>query len=188
MTVATGNPADLSWGILPVFVSRFPHRRSNPLPSFGSTSTGRLVTTHLSLQTWALAVVDEVDCAVVSGRRGRDEQNKLLELGLSRLAWPDSDHNVADDEGEEIDGFARAIDLLPYFADRPRELRIPWDTLEEIHHFAGYALRVAFELSIPLYWGGLWRSFPDPGHFGLPEGWEPLSEANVTGSSEAPSV
>lgn len=86
----------------------------------------------------------------------------------SRLAWPDSKHNVEND-GD----LSRAVDIAPWIPGRG----IDWDNSEHFHYMAGIVLGVAHKLGVKLRWGGDWNrnqfsgdeKFLDLVHFELDE-------------------
>lgn len=131
------------------------------MPEFNRTSRNRLATCHPYLQLLAYAVVRHRDCTVVCGHRGEDEQERAFREGRSKKRWPDSKHNGMPSD---------ALDLAPWF---PGGVGIPWKDRGAFILFAGYVLRVADELAIPIRYGGDWdsdgqmadQSFMDLPHF-----------------------
>ncbi len=115
------------------------------------------------LQRIALEVVKDFDCTVVTGQRGRAEQNKAYKNGKSKLKFPQSKHNKTP---------SLAMDLAPYIKGKG----ISWDA-SQCYYFAGYVMRVADELGIKIRWGGDWdgdhdvkdQRFNDLVHFELDE-------------------
>jgi len=97
-----------------------------------------------------------MDCKVISGRRGKEEQDYLFDTGRSKLQYPDSEHN------EEP---SKAIDVIPYPID--------WSDRERMTLFAGIMLGIASEIGVTLRWGGDWdrdtqlsdNSWDDLAHF-----------------------
>ena len=144
------------------------------MPAFGRRSEQRLITCHESLRLLFRTVVQARDCAIVCGRRGRDEQERAFDQGLSQLHYPDSNHNAEEPE------LSRAVDVAPWIAGG-----IPWRDGKAFIYFAGYVSRVADELGIPVRWGGDWdgdlalddQRLNDYPHFELVRGWEPLRHA-----------
>jgi len=109
------------------------------MPRFGISSTERLKTCHPDLQLLFQVVVKQLDCAVICGHRGQDEQNKACRNGNSGLTWPDSMHNKDP---------SLAIDVVPYPVD--------WQDKGRFYMFVGYVSRVAEELGIKIRCGADW--------------------------------
>lgn len=122
------------------------------MPVFGDRSLANLEGVHPDLVHLFEEVVKTYDCAVLSGYRDEAEQNALVEHDppRSRLRYPDSKHNRQP---------AHAVDVAPWPID--------WSNLTRFAHFAGYVSRIAWEMQIPVTWGGWWRGFPDYSHFEL---------------------
>ena len=136
------------------------------MPQFGIRSRYNLKNVHKDLVKLAEAVVEKYDCTVLSGYRGKDEQDDLFHSGQSKLEYPNSKHNKSP---------SRAIDLVPYPID--------WQNKERFYHFAGYVKSVADSMGLRIRWGGDWdmdgefkdQTFHDLPHFeliniGLPSG------------------
>ena len=137
------------------------------MPSFGSRSRARLDECHPALVKLFQDVVETRDCVIVCGYRGQEEQERAFDQGLTTLHYPNSKHNVRP---------ARAVDVAPYIGGE-----IPWKDVKAFIFFAGYVFRVAYELAIPIRWGGDWdqdlrlddQRLNDYPHFELPKEWEP---------------
>lgn len=129
------------------------------MPKFSRKSLIKLDTCDLRLQILALAVVQNFDCTVIFGHRGEKEQNEAYCTGNSKLKFPQSKHNSLP---------SMAIDLAPYIAGKG----IIWK-VNQCYYFAGYVMRMANELNIPIRWGGDWdmdgdvndQNFNDLVHF-----------------------
>jgi peptidoglycan L-alanyl-D-glutamate endopeptidase CwlK len=117
------------------------------MPEFSKVSLDRLDTCHHDLQLIACEVVRLFDCSVLEGHRGHDRQTLLFQKGLSRVEWPDSEHNSMP---------SMAMDLAPY--------PISWDDEGRFYFFAGYVSCVAVRLmeegkiTHRVRWGGDWDS------------------------------
>ena len=133
------------------------------MPRFSRSSKAKLAQCDERLQLIANIVVKDFDCTVVTGRRGRAEQNKAYKNGKSKLKYPRSKHNKP---------VSLAMDLAPYIKGKG----ISWDA-SQCYYFAGYVMRVADELGIKLRCGSDWdgdrdvndQSFNDLVHFELME-------------------
>lgn len=136
---------------------------------FGIRSRANLETCHLHLQDICEASikVTPVDFAIICGHRGEEAQMAAFTSGLSKVAWPDSEHNHTE-LGEPN---SRAIDFVPYRAGHP----VDWQDTHAFAVVAGVLMAKAIELGHPLIWGGDWdsdgstrdQSFMDWGHVEL---------------------
>lgn len=134
------------------------------MPSFSDSSDKKLDTCHPLLQLLFREVVKEDDCTIICGHRSKPEQDKCYKGGLSKKAWPDSNHNQLP---------SLAVDVGPYL---PR-IKIPWDRPEQFYFFAGKVIVKARQLGIKVRWGGDWdgdRDLKDQRFHDLPH-WELLS-------------
>lgn len=121
------------------------------MPSWSKRSREKLETCDPLLQVLFNKVIKEFDCTVLCGRRGKDEQDEKQRQGLSKVGWPDSNHNCPapdDPQKEDPDGKSKAVDVAPY--------PINWEDRERFCFFAGYVKGVAQEMGIPIRWGGDW--------------------------------
>jgi peptidoglycan L-alanyl-D-glutamate endopeptidase CwlK len=119
---------------------------------------GRLDQCDKRLQTIFQKVVEKFDCSVICGYRGKEEQEKAFDAGLSDKDWPNSKHNKKP---------SIAIDVAPF--------PINWKDIERFKALAYFTLGVAWDLGINLRWGADWNMnlefrdehFMDWGHFEL---------------------
>ena len=131
------------------------------MPSFGKGSRDNLNSADKRLILVFQEVVKRFDCSVISGRRGKAEQNRLFKIGKSKLTYPDSKHNPVP---------SLAVDVCPYYPDGGK---IRWNDTKGFAYFAGYVLRTAEEMGVKLRWGGDWdmdfdtqdQDFNDLPHF-----------------------
>lgn len=152
------------------------------MPRFSSRSTMRLSTIRPELATLFGEVVRRRDCTILCGVRSKAEQDRLCNIGRSKVMWPNSKHNV-----EHPDDLARAVDVAPYFADQDPPIIWPYaaqfrkDYAKECglyYNFAGYVQAIAERKGIRIRWGGDWdgdgrytdQSFDDLVHYELLEG------------------
>lgn len=131
---------------------------------FSRTSLDRLSGVHPALQDLCFAVLQRIDCTVISGKRSTAEQQRLVAEGKSKTMY--SKHL------EQSDGSAHAVDLSPYPID--------WDNKKRFYYLAGMMMALA-PLHIPagyvLRYGGDWdmdndlddQRFMDLVHFELRE-------------------
>lgn len=106
-----------------------------------------------------------MDFTIIEGVRSRAKQDRLYELGNSKVRWPDSKHNV-----KEENDLARAVDLAPFVNGK-----VSWK-IEHCLVLAGLVLGAGKELGVDIRWGGNWdmdgevmtdQWFDDLGHFEL---------------------
>lgn len=133
-------------------------------PYFSERSLDRLATCDPRIVTLAHMVLKVgMDFTIIHGWRGREEQDDLASRGLSKISWPDSRHNHME-HGQPL---SQAVDVAPWPID--------WKDTARFYHLAGIFRAVAFDLNIPIRWGGDWdgdfdlrdQTFMDLGHFEL---------------------
>lgn len=115
------------------------------MPRFNSRSMMKLFTCHPELQTLFNHVIKTVDCTILQGFRGEDDQNKAFDERRSKLTWPNSKHNHNP---------SLAVDVTPYPIDFENTNLALW--------FGGYVLGMAQalkdqrEMTHSIRWGGDW--------------------------------
>ena len=109
------------------------------MPYFGTSSKKRLSTCDDRLQKVFNEVIEHVDCSVLCGHRGKDDQNKAYKEGKSKAKYPNGRHNRQP---------SLAVDVSPYPID--------WNDLERQTLFAGFVLGIAKQMGINLIWGNDW--------------------------------
>lgn len=109
------------------------------MPKFSAVSHDRLNTCDPRLRQLFERVVEQYDCSILVGFRGREEQNIAYNDGRSDKPWPLSKHNSEP---------SLALDAAPY--------PIRWKDTKRFYHFAGYVKAIAEELGIKIRWGGDW--------------------------------
>ena len=109
------------------------------MPYFGKSSKKRLATCDERLQKIFNEVIKYVDCSVLCGHRGKDDQNKAYKEGKSKAEYPNGRHNRQP---------SLAVDVSPYPID--------WKDLERQTLFAGFVLGIAKQMGIDLIWGNDW--------------------------------
>jgi len=85
-------------------------------------------------------VIKTVDCTILVGHRNQETQDDMFETKRSQLRWPKSKHNQLP---------SLAVDAICYPID--------WYDRERITLFAGFVLGTAYNMNIPLRWGGDWN-------------------------------
>jgi peptidoglycan LD-endopeptidase CwlK len=93
------------------------------MPSFGTAA--QLATCHPRLQLVLREAIKYFDFAVIEGHRGQKAQDAAFAKGLSKLKWPNGNHNSKP---------SRAADIAPFPVD--------WREGEKPH------LRFAFMMGI----------------------------------------
>lgn len=126
------------------------------MPKFGKRSKKELATAHPDLQRLFNAVIEQIDCTVICGHRGRDDQNKAFVAGKSMLPWPRSKHNKIP---------SLAVDVAPYDADTKT---IPWNDHSRFRVLSDVAKDTAKRLKIKVECGIDWKRFPDAPHYQMP--------------------
>jgi peptidoglycan L-alanyl-D-glutamate endopeptidase CwlK len=133
---------------IPIVRWKFGKARTNPMYKFSTQSLERLNTCHPDLIRLFNEVIKGIDCSVLCGYRGQEEQEKAFNFGTSKLHFPASKHNGAP---------SRAVDVMRYPINWTDDL---WN-----QYFAGYVQGVADQLGIKVVWGGSWLSFVDKPHW-----------------------
>ena len=129
-----------------------------PNYKFGKESRDILATLDPRLQQLCKVTITRIDIKLLSGYRGKEEQNQLFREGASTKKFPNSKHNVSP---------SLAVDLAPYPVD--------WDDRDRFILVAGMIFAFAWSQGIPIRWGGDWNmndvvkdeKFQDLGHFEL---------------------
>lgn len=140
---------------------------------YNQRSQNNLLTCHQTLQNLFNEVITKVDCSVLCGHRGEAEQNKAFEDGYSKIQFPMSKHNSLP---------SLAVDVYPYpydwdagkynvegLIDDMHTFRLDseagkWmlvrvlNNLKKFYYFGGIVRGIAWELGIPVRWGGDWDS------------------------------
>jgi peptidoglycan L-alanyl-D-glutamate endopeptidase CwlK len=115
------------------------------MPIFSSESIKILKTVHPDLVVLFSTVIKAIDCTILCGYRGEDEQNAAVAAGKSKLKWPESNHNKMP---------SLAVDVVPYPID--------WNDKNMFYWFGGYVLGIAQSLkekdiiTHSIRWGGSW--------------------------------
>ena len=111
--------------------------------SWGKRSEEALQTVHPQLAEICDRALEitPFDLIVTCGRRSKEDQEKAVREGRSKVHWPHGKHNV-----ENPGDLARAVDIHPYPID--------WNDLHRYAYLAGVMRAVAHENGIDLRWGG----------------------------------
>ena len=130
------------------------------MPKFGVNSRDKLSSCDERLQKVFNEVIKHIDCADLQGHRSGERQDKLFELGRTKVKYPNGRHNAFP---------SNAVDVTPYPID--------WEDRERQTLFAGFVLGTAKAMGITLRWGGDWdrdyqvqdNKFDDFPHFEIVE-------------------
>lgn len=134
------------------------------MPAFGKRSRAILDTVDPALVAVMEKVVAHRDITVISGKRGKAEQDELVARGLSKTRWPHSKHNQSRPGSSK----SLAVDIAPY--------PINWLDTNDFIYVAGMVQQAAFDLGVKVRCGINWdmdndviddQTFQDYGHFEL---------------------
>ena len=130
--------------------------------TFGAKSQAHLDTVVPELRSICINVlaISPFDLTVTCGRRSKEDQEKAVREGRSKVHWPDGKHNV-----ENEDDLAKAVDIHPYPID--------FKDTRRYYMLAGMMHAEAAYDDIKLRWGGDWdgdgvltdQTFDDLPHF-----------------------
>jgi len=109
------------------------------MPAFGKQSIARLETCDAKLQRLANELVKHQDCTILCGYRSPEEQQKLLDSGVSRVGPGQSKHNTLP---------SKAMDISPYPID--------WNDRERWLMWCGFIKGVAAVMGIKIRMGADW--------------------------------
>lgn len=134
------------------------------MPQLSQSSSSKLASCDLRLQSILNEVIKEIDFIVIEGFRDQAAQEAAFKAGATKLHWPNGNHNKNP---------SRAVDIAPYFIDVPSH--IDWKDLPAFGRLIGYVQRVAYEKNIKLRFGLDWdgdfrtmdESFVDAPHIEL---------------------
>lgn len=110
------------------------------MPIFSKLSEQRLLTCAQPIQDLLREVIKHIDCTVLYGHRGQEEQDDAYRSGASTLKWPLSKHNHLP---------SLAVDVAPYPID--------WNDTARFARLYGFIERIAQEKGIRIRWGGDWN-------------------------------
>ena len=126
------------------------------MPHFGAKSRKVLEGLDDDLQALLNEVIKFIDISLIEGYRSVDRQTELMKIGKTKTL-----------KSKHLTG--EAVDLAPYING------IDWDNRENFIYTAGVVKGTAFQMGIPLRWGGDWNqnmdlsdnNFDDLVHFEL---------------------
>ena len=134
------------------------------MPKFSNESKRRLSTCDARLQVLFNKVIENIDCTILCGHRGKKEQDKAYAEGNSKVLFPHSKHNKMP---------SKAVDCVSY--------PIQWEATKEnsarMYMFVGIVKGIASQMGIKIRCGADWdndgyindQNFHDIPHFELTE-------------------
>ena len=123
---------------------------------YGTRSQFKLNGCHPTMQLIAIKALElsPYDITIISGWRGEEVQNALFAAHASTKQFPDSRHNMSDDEDcPKPLTTSDAVDFAPYV-----DGRIMWGDTHIFAVVAGCFMAAAELLGHTLRWGGDWDS------------------------------
>lgn len=104
-----------------------------------------------------------LDISIICGLRGKEDQNKAVAAGSSKLLWPKGKHNNSKLPiiPKNIDNLpeiykSKAIDIVPYPID--------WSNIERFELLSAYGKMCLVDLGLDktISWGGdwAWKDYP----------------------------
>jgi peptidoglycan L-alanyl-D-glutamate endopeptidase CwlK len=134
------------------------------MPLFSNASKAQLDTVDGRLRRVLERAIRYYDFTVLEGHRGEEAQNRAFAKGLSKVQWPDGNHNKKP---------SRAVDIAPF----PIDWTDSTAANERFAYLAGIVMACAKEEGVKLRWGGDWsrdgdmrdETFRDRPHFELDE-------------------
>lgn len=130
------------------------------MAKFSDNSKGLLSSCDARLQKICCRAIEIMDFTIITGYRTKEDQDKAIAEGNSKLPWPKGKHNKYP---------SLAVDIAPYPID--------WSDTNRFILLAGIMLGIASVQGIKLRWGGDWdgnfnlkkNKFNDLGHFEILE-------------------
>jgi len=114
------------------------------VPKFSERSLKKLATCDSRLIRLFNEVVKHMDCTILCGTRGKEEQDDAFRKGFSKVQFPNSRHNSSP---------SAAVDVAPYPID--------WNDRDRFYYFAGIVKGIASQMGYVIRWGGDWDSDND---------------------------
>ena len=132
------------------------------MPRFSKASESRLETCHPDLRRLFREVVKHFDCSILEGVRTEDRQQELFAQGRTEpgniVTYCDGITRKSNHQAKS-DGWSWAVDAAPYPID--------WKDINRFHRFAGFVEAIAYNLGMPIKWGGDFKKFKDLPHWEL---------------------
>lgn len=122
---------------------------SGPYP-FGKRSLAVRDELHPDLQKVVDEASKEINCSLICGYRGKEDQDKAYSEGKSKLKYPNSRHNSKPSE---------AVDMVPFPCD--------WRNIRSFKEMAIAVKEAAKRVDVEIEWGGDFKTLVDMPHFQL---------------------
>lgn len=119
------------------------------MPEFGATSKKHLSTCDERLQRIADSAIEIVDFTILEGHRGEEAQNAAYDKGLSKVRWPNGNHNAMP---------SRAFDFAPYPIDWSNKVVC----IARFAFVCGVFWKIATQMGIKIRFGWDWNRNLDP--------------------------
>jgi len=126
------------------------------MPSFGTSSKGKLDTCDKRLIDIMEVVVRHIDCTIICGHRSELAQTEAFEAGNSKVEWPHSKHNSYP---------SKAVDVAPYILGRgipwPQEDKYKTKDTAQFYYLQGFIRGIAESMGHKVRFGGNWNGSND---------------------------
>lgn len=116
------------------------------MPRYGRTSTSRLSTCDIRLQSVLNEVIKYYDCTIITGHRDKEEQNIKYVEGTSEVSWPNSKHNSNP---------SMAVDVAPWPIPTDWGDKI-WKERTKFYELKAIIFYEAAKQGVEIRWGGDW--------------------------------
>jgi peptidoglycan L-alanyl-D-glutamate endopeptidase CwlK len=112
---------------------------------FGKASLDRIGTCDTDLQRLAMAALEAspYDFSITCGHRGKEEQDRAVAEGKSKVCWPNGKHNSTP---------SRAFDFVPFV-----DGKADWNNVQAFKDVAHHILMTADQMGLKVRWGGDWN-------------------------------
>ena len=113
--------------------------------AFGKTSLERLGTCDPRLEDVARRALETspMDFGIACGHRGKEDQEKAVAEGKSKVHWPNGKHNAVP---------SKAFDFFPVVNGKA-----DWDDIKKFKTIALHILKTGEAMGVKLRWGGDWN-------------------------------
>ena len=119
------------------------------MPVFGTESKKQLATCHPRLRAVLEEAIKYTDFSIIEGHRGKVAQNTAYAKGLSKVKWPNGNHNSLP---------SKAADCAPY----PIDWSDKTTALARFAFMSGVIFVSAKQLGVKVRFGWDWNRNLDP--------------------------
>ncbi len=123
------------------------------MPKFSKISQTRLITCSPILQEIFNELIEEYDCTILCGARGKEEQNQAFNSGFSKAKWGQSKHNIIPGIRDSSD----AVDAAP--------CPIDWNNHVRFSEMNDKIQEIAVKKGVKIRWGGMFTTIKDLPHW-----------------------